>query len=238
MITNFDDLEISKTIQIEILYKDDDLVVVNKPPQILVHPYGEARDRITLLKVVNEQIGAYLYPIHRLDRQVSGALIFGLKPEPIKLLQEIWHTDLVKKRYTSLVRGPLTEAGEFNFALNDKNKIPKDCLTKYTPIEVFENINASLVEIDIFTGRYHQIRRHFSRRFHQVLGDRKYGKRKYNDYFRDHFELERPFLHSHELTFQHPMTKKMIKIDAPLYDDLQKSLIKIRGRDKNEIVTF
>lgn len=213
-------------MNIEILYEDDDYIAVNKPAPMLVHRTPGDKDTINLLKCVKEQTGHYLYPIHRLDKQVSGVIIFGLNPQAVRNIQAQWHTDDVKKEYYALVKGKIEKEGEFNFALHDENKVAKEALTLYKPIELFPD--ATLVDIEIKTGRYHQIRRHFSRRMQQVIGDRRYGKKINNDFYKERFGLQRLFLHSHTLSFTHPVSHKQIQIHAPLALDLQNVLEKIK----------
>jgi len=175
---------------------------------------------------VRDHLGHYVYPVHRLDRPVSGIVIFGKNPEPVKLIKENWHTDQVKKYYLALSRGNFKEPGQFDFDLSDFNKVKKEAITKYRPLELYKS--ATLHEVEILTGRHHQIRRHFSRRVDHLLGDRKYGKKKYNDYYLENFGLERIFLHSHRFEFFHPMAKEQINIFCPLFPDLQECLNKMK----------
>lgn len=211
----------------QILFQDEYFIAVEKPPHLLVHPYKkETNEKDNAMARLRDQIGQYVYPIHRLDRPVSGVLLFGLKPEFLTSMQNIWNSELVTKKYFSLVRGQFEEAGQFDFALNDHNKRPKDALTLYYPLYLYQT--ATLMDIKIKTGRYHQIRRHFSRRVQHVLGDRKYGKKKYNDYYLENFDLQRIFLHSYELSFKHPYTEKMTQIYCPLPEDLRNPLYKMQ----------
>lgn len=213
-------------INIEILFEDEHIIVVNKPANMLVHPYkAESNDRVSVMKCLRNQIDQYVYPVHRLDRAVTGALLFTKSTKLVTEFQNIWHTDLVKKKYLALTRGIFEDSGFFDFALKDKNKIPKEALTYYHPLELFKT--STLVEVEIKTGRMHQIRRHFSRTVQHLLGDRKYGKKKYNDDYLERFGLERIFLHSHKLDFEHPITGQKLKIEAPLAQDLQNVLIKM-----------
>lgn len=209
-------------MQIEVLYKDDYYIAVHKPAALLVHRTAGDKDRINLLKLVRDQEDLYLYPIHRLDKQVSGCIIFSIIPEAVKKIQERWHTDKVKKEYTALVKGRIENEGEFNFALNNENKVTQEALTLYKPIKHFTD--STLVEIEIKTGRYHQIRRHFSRRMQHIIGDRKYGKKLVNDFYKDNFGLQRLFLHSHRLSFNHPYTEKKVIIETPLAKDITEVL--------------
>lgn len=214
-------------MKIEILYEDQNYIAVNKPAPLLVHRTPGDKDTINLLKLVKEQTGHYLYPIHRLDKQVSGVIIFGLTPQAVRDLQFFWHTDKIQKKYIGLVKGKIIGKGRFNFALHDEKKIAKEAITLYSPIEEF--INSTLVDIEILTGRYHQIRRHFSRRMQHLIGDRRYGKKINNDYFKDNFGLQRIFLHSYMLKIQIPEINLDLTIEAPLANDLVNVLERIKA---------
>lgn len=203
---------------IEILFEDENYIAVNKPAPLLVHRTPGDKDNFNLMKYLKEQTGHYLYPIHRLDKQVSGAIVFGLNQSAVRKIKDIWHTDLVKKEYVGLVKGHIERGDKFTFSLNDKNKVLKDAITIYNPVTLFKN--STLVDIEIKTGRYHQIRRHFSRRMQHIIGDRKYGKKPLNDEYRDLHGLNRVFLHSKRLSFEDPFTHQKIIIEAPLTKDL------------------
>lgn len=219
---------------IEILYQDEDLIIVNKPANLLVHPYKEAKqDKTSLLKELKNQTGLYLYPVHRLDRPVSGVIVFALNPQSVRKLQEKWHTNEVKKSYLALVRSQFKSPGEITFELGDKNKVKKPAHTKYTPLELYSY--ATLMKVEIFTGRFHQIRRHFARTVQHVLGDRTYGKKKYNDHYLQEYGLERIFLHSHSIEFPHPTTNKTININCPLTQDLHSVLVKLNKEHRETL---
>lgn len=200
---------------VEFLYLDNDLVVVNKPSGMLVHP---GRDRENegkpLMKIIRDDLGQRVYPIHRLDRPVSGPILFLLKPELVEKVQEHWHSHIVIKKYLALVKGNLEQDGSFNEELDQKPS-----LTHYKVLANFKE--CCLCEVEIKTGRHHQIRRHFSHAFHPVIGDTTHGKGELNNLFRSQFALTRIFLHSHNLTFPHPITHSQIEIKCPLPFDLK-----------------
>lgn len=207
---------------IEILYQDSDIIVVHKPSGLLVHPYWkETNERDNLMVRVRDQIGQKVYPIHRLDRPVSGAIMFGLNGEIVKRIQEHWHNkDLVHKEYLALVFGEITEPGKFDFQLSDANKVKKDALTKYKPLQVVNK--ATLMQVVIETGRTHQIRRHFSRSRHHLIGDCKHGKGNINRHYRDEHSFHRIFLHS----YRFKLDLEFLKIDivCPMPKELTKLL--------------
>ena len=210
-------------------YQDENYVVVEKPSGILVHPFkAESNDRITLLSLLRDQISQYVYPIHRLDRPVSGPVVFGLQSEAVSKIQKIWHSDKVEKKYQALVKGKFIEKGEFSFALKNENQVEQNARTKYSPIQSFYladlESDFTYVDIDIFTGRKHQIRRHFSRRCSNIVCDTKYGRGKINHYFRDHFSVDRIFLHCSQLNLVNPFTNQAINVKSDLPNSLSNCL--------------
>ena len=204
---------------IEVLYEDEYCIVVNKPPHLLTHPSKETKEKANLLFQTRDQINTYLYPIHRLDRQTSGIIIFGKNKKMIRDLQSIWHTDQVRKMYMALINEKDLESGCYDFALKGDNGNFLEAKTKFTAIKHFNE--TTLVEIEIFTGRRHQIRRHFARRMQHLVGDRKYGKKKMNDYYQEHFGLKRLFLHAHNFSFYHSIKEEQITVECPLPQELQ-----------------
>ena len=210
------------TSKLKILYQDGKLIAVYKPPWILVHRSKECIDKDNLLKQVRNSMGQFVYPLHRLDRAVSGIVVFAKDKHEVKNFQQIWHTPKIRKFYIALTRGLFHRPCEFNFPLKDTNKVKKESLTRFWPLIRYKS--ATLVEVEILTGRHHQIRRHFARRVDHLLGDRKYGKKKYNDYYLTNFKLERIFLHAHYMRLELPYNKKVIEIRCPLSDDLLHTL--------------
>jgi RluA family pseudouridine synthase len=210
---------------IEILFEDEYCIVVNKPPNVLTVPSKESTEKTNLMFTLRDQIDSYLYPIHRLDRQTSGIVLFGKTKEFVRKMKEIWNTDQVEKYYTTIVEYINLEADEYNFELKSEKGIFQEARTSFRPLKHLKT--CTLLEVQIFTGRRHQIRRHFGRRMRNVIGDRNYGKKRINDYYRDNFGLQRLFLHSHKFRFYHPIADKFILIECPLYEDLQLVLDKL-----------
>ena len=208
--------------KIQVYYQDDHYIIVEKPSKLLVHPYKESTDTTSLLKVLKAQEGHYLYPVHRLDRPVSGLIMFGKSSQATKEIKERWHHDSTQKKYLTLCRRQILESGEFCFDLSNDKKIKQAAKTLYRPLQVFENY--TFLEVEIKTGRKHQIRRHFSRRVYNLVGDTMYGKGVDNNYFREHFNLDRIFLHAHHLAFYHPFLHKNLLFHSPLPQKLQNIL--------------
>lgn len=221
--------QIEKNQEIEVLFEDDHYISVNKPSGLLVHAYKESTDTTNLMQKLRAQCGKYLYPLHRIDRPVSGIVTFAFSSEAASKLKEIWHTKKVVKEYLALVKGKIDEPGTFNFDLTNDNKVKQSAITHYKVEQGFGEWN-TLVRVSIETGRKHQIRRHFSRRCHQIVGDTAHGKGKLNRLFREHYDFHRIFLHSEFFKFHHPFKDELIEISCPLPTDLQKVLAQV---DKN-----
>jgi tRNA pseudouridine65 synthase len=213
-----------ENFELEIIYQDQNYVVVNKPAWLLVHKTPGDKDTNNLLKILRNHLNAYVWPVNRLDKQVSGLVVFATSAEMVSPLQNIWH-EQVKKKYLGVSSKLIPESGEFAFPLKDDNGIEKEARTSFRPLAILGQ--ATLLEIEIFTGRNHQIRRHFSRRCQHLIGDRKYGKKIVNDYYRDHFGLDRIFLHCHHLSFKHPISKEIITLKADLPNSLKNVLTKM-----------
>ena len=223
-------------MKINILFQDEHILVVEKPPLMLVHPWKNVlKNEPDLMNLLKEQTGLYLHPIHRLDRQVSGLVIFALSKEATRNLKETWHEEGFEKIYITLCRGFLQEEGKFDFDLKvDKKKnIWKSALTLFRPLMYFKTFDCSLVRVQIKTGRKHQIRKHFSRRFFNLIGDSKYGTGSINIRFKE-MGLKRIFLHAYELKFRHPITNEHLQFKCPLSPDLVDLIKKIGPQDINQ----
>lgn len=201
--------------EINILYQDDYIVAVEKPSGILVHPYWkETNEKDSLMARVRNQIGQRVYPLHRLDRPVSGVLLFALSPKIVKDFQLHWHFANTRKEYITLCRNILTEPGEWTFALKNDKGVEQKAKTLYWPIAQFED--TTLCRVQIKTGRKHQIRRHFARRMFNIIGDTNKGNGPMNRKFREEYELHRIFLHAWKLEIEHPKTEELLKLTCPL----------------------
>lgn len=221
------DLEDESSLVIEVHYRDDELIVVEKPSGMLVHPYkSRSAQRKNLMKVVRDQIGQYVYPVHRLDRPVSGPVIFGLNGKVVRSIKERWHHDETIKEYVTLCLGHITDSGKFDFSLKGPRGDRQDALTEYWPLENF-NQDFTLLKVRIHTGRKHQIRRHFCRTRYNIVGDTTYGKGVENNYFKDELGLERIFLHCSRLQLVHPIKNEKISVKSPLPKNLKDVLIKM-----------
>ena len=204
--------------EIPLLHRDDTLVVVNKPAGLAVHR-GMSREKIVVLQLVRDLVGRHVYPVHRLDRATSGALLLALDPGTARRLQEQWESGGVEKRYLALVRGIPPEEGVIDSPVPRSPGGPRvPAVTEFRCLATFERY--ALIEARPLTGRLHQIRRHFKHISHPLIGDVRYGKGDHNRLFRDRFGLHRLALHALSLEFDHPATGDRLRVVAPVPEDL------------------
>ena len=210
---------------LEVLFEDEELVVINKPAGLLVHKtalaYGEEENALIQLR---DQIGSWVAPVHRLDRATSGCLLFAKNEQVLPSLKSLFMDRAIEKRYLCIVRGipaqkeglidhPLTsersgklQEAQSRFRVLAETEQPFDTTGRY-PTSRY-----SLLEVELLTGRTHQIRRHLAHIRHYILGDRKHGDNKQNTYFETHFGLQNLLLHSWKLDFTHPLTHASLQL--------------------------
>ena len=208
-----------------ILYRDDHLVVVNKPSGLAVHK-GWARDRHYALTVVRNAVGCHVHPPHRLDKPTSGALVMALSREMAGQLQAAFAARRVDKRYLTLVRGVPPEAGVIDHPIKPKGAPVEDgqeARTEFRRLFVFRN-RYSWVEVTPRTGRLHQIRRHLRHIDCPLIGDVKHGDGRHNRLFREEFGLHRLALHAATIAFEHPVSGARVMVQAPIPEDLSATL--------------
>jgi tRNA pseudouridine65 synthase len=206
------------TVPLSLLYRDEDLLVVDKPSGLAVHR-GWARDREVILTLARGLAGRHVYPVHRLDRGASGVLLLALAPPPARRLAAAFAAGEVRKRYLALVRGIAPEAGVIDHPIPRAPGGPRvPAVTGYRRLATFERY--SWLEVVPETGRLHQIRRHLKHLSLPLIGDVRYGKGEHNRLFRSRFGLYRLALHAAELRFAHPTSGAPLAVIAPLPADL------------------
>lgn len=223
-----------ENIKLDILFEDDDLIVINKPTGMVVHPAaGNFTGTVVNALLYHTKnlsgIGGVIRPgiVHRLDKETSGCLIVAKNDKTHQSLSEQFAKRTIKKIYIALVQGIL-EKPESNLTtmirrhpVNRKKmqvheRIGKTAITEYKVTEVKNKV--SRIEVNIKTGRTHQIRVHMAYIGHPILGDLLYGG---NRIFQN-ITYNRIMLHAHSIEFTHPTTNKKIKITAPVPFDLNK----------------
>ena len=203
---------------LRILYRDDVCVVVDKPSGLIVHR-GWANDDRDLLRVTRDALGQYVYPLHRLDRGASGAVLFALNGETARILNRSFADRSMDKRYLALTRGHPPEHGLIDHPIPrapGEERVPAQ--TEYFRIGTFERY--ALVVAIPKTGRLHQIRRHLKHLSCPLIGDVRYGKGEHNRLFREVYGLHRLFLHATRLSLPHPVTGGRLDIASPLPREL------------------
>jgi len=175
---------------------------VDKPPGLSVH---NNEDPENLLGVLKTQLSVdKLYPVHRLDRETSGVQVLSLNNLSAKMLSEEFLKRRVRKTYGGICRGPIKKIeGCWNKKLTDKAEGRKNpqglknarvtCETLYHVVD--SNKYFSFCEFDLITGRQHQIRKHTAIAGHSLVGDPRYGDKKYNQKMADIYKTQRMFLH-------------------------------------------
>lgn len=225
-----------------ILFQDEDLVVVNKSSGLLVHRSAiDSHSKVFALQTVRDQLGQKVFPVHRLDRPTSGALIFAFSSENARALAVEFAEGRVKKNYLAVVRGTPAADVVVDHPLFEKldpiadvgarvGKPPQLAVTNIStlaqvelpfPVGKFPTVRYSLVRAQPLTGRRHQIRRHLSHLGHPIIGDVNYGKGLHNRFFREHFQVHRLLLACTEISFLHPKKNKNISVRAPLAEDFK-----------------
>lgn len=218
---------------LEILYKDDFLIAVNKPHGLLVHRSSIANDTTEFaLQKLRDQIGMTVYPAHRLDRKTGGVLLFSLDKETDRLAQTLFAEKKIDKRYWAILRGFCPDKGVIDYPLLKENRTSQNAITHFhrlaqAEIEVphgkFPTSRYSLVEANPETGRMHQLRRHFAHILYPIIGDRPHGCNKQNKLWKERFAMDTMLLHATSLSFQHPHSGETIEIKA----DLQPEFLRV-----------
>jgi tRNA pseudouridine65 synthase len=212
---------------LEILYRDERMIAINKPPGLLVHPTRIAADvSESAMQMLRDQIEQWVYPVHRIDRKTSGVLLFALDKEIQVALSLLFKESCVLKKYIAIVRGYAEEEGEINYALKNLEGKTQEAISHYHTLKRSEiplahgkhnTSRYSLLELFPKTGRYHQLRKHMAHIFHPIIGDRPHGCNKQNKLFKSEFGLTEMMLHAESLSFEHPLTQEQVNIKASFH---------------------
>jgi tRNA pseudouridine65 synthase len=204
----------------DLLFVDDHVVVVNKPSGLLVHR-GWGSDADVAMFRVRDALGAHVYPVHRLDRATSGALVFARTRAAAALLSQSFESRQVDKRYLALVRGVPPESGVIDHPIPKSEggaRIP--AITRFVLVARSSVDRCALVLAMPETGRFHQVRRHLRHLGHPLVGDVNYGSGELNRRYRSVYDLRRLALHAEAIAFDHPITQERVAVSAPMPDDL------------------
>ncbi|KQC00979.1 pseudouridine synthase [Pedobacter sp. Hv1] len=217
---------------LEIVYQDEDLIAINKPHGLLVHRSKMANDATEFaLQMLRDQVGRHVSPVHRLDRKTSGLLLFAFEKEVEIAMHKQFQESLVEKKYLAVLRGYAPDQLDIDYPLAKENGTMQEAFTSFRTLQKAEIAVAfgkhetsrySLVEATPKTGRMHQLRRHFAHIFYPIIGDRKHGCNKQNKFFKEQFEMTTMLLHASELTFNHPVTGKQVKLNATIHEEFKR----------------
>ena len=235
----------AEDIPLTVLYEDDDLLVLDKPAGLVVHP-APGHTGGTLVNALLHHlpdltgIGGERRPgiVHRLDRGTSGVMVVAKNDLAHEALSRQFHDRTVEKDYIALVWGvvqagrridlPIGRDPVHRKKMSARARRARTAVTRIVRARSFKGV--SLVRVAIHSGRTHQIRVHLSAIGHPVVGDSLYGgvRRRMPGDLRALARLDRPFLHAERLAFQHPRDERPMSFTAPLPPDLQAALDGIR----------
>ena len=223
----------SEAIPLEILYEDDDLIVINKPAGLTVHPGAGHREHTLVNALLHHcptlsSIGGKERPgiVHRLDKETSGCLVVAINDVTHGELSKQFSTRTVEKIYLALVAGKLRKATGVIENKIGRHPVHRKRMsvtsprgraakTEYRVLRSSEQ--ASLIECKLHSGRTHQIRVHLHHLGNPVLGDKIYGPRFVRDF-------PRQMLHAWKLGFSHPRTGEWKHFEAPVPDDFNRAI--------------
>lgn len=235
-VMDFPDISYGVTPQnqkIDILYEDEHVIVLNKPPKLLTHPTGQTTNN-TLANYLayyfqSKQILSTIRPMHRLDRDTSGCIVFAKSAHSQTLLTKQLEHQILKRFYLAITEGcPQEKKATINRPIAIHPSFPNQRITSstgetaITHYEVIENLaeTHSLLSLSLETGRTHQIRVHLASVGLPILGDSMYGKKSNL--------ISHQSLHAAKVQFNHIESNRKILVQAPMPKDMNELLIQLR----------
>jgi tRNA pseudouridine65 synthase len=218
---------------LHVLYQDDWLVAIDKPPGLLVHRTGlDAGETRFAMQLLRDQLGRHVWPVHRLDKGTSGLLLFALDAHTARLMGTAFESGTgLCKTYQAIVRGWPAHEGCIDHALKQLPDDTRDlreriqpARTRFTTLErlalpisdgAHPDLRVARVALQPLTGRRHQLRRHMKHIAHPILGDATHGKGPLNRAVAEHVGLQRLWLHATTLELNHPVTGAELHLQAP-----------------------
>jgi 23S rRNA pseudouridine1911/1915/1917 synthase len=232
---------VPESLSLDVVFEDDHLIAINKPPGLVVHPATSHRKSTLVHGLLHHcdhlaDLGGPLRPgiVHRLDKDTSGIIVVAKENSAYRHLSRQFKEKLVYKEYSALVYGNLRQSsGQFTDPIrrHPKNRKKMGIIAGGREAATFWWLEllfgeVSLVKVVIKTGRTHQIRVHFSHAHHPVVGDTTYGGKKrvksvQNSLVRARLsKVKRQMLHARRLALEHPATGKKLELLAPLPEDM------------------
>jgi tRNA pseudouridine65 synthase len=224
----------------DVLYRKNDLLGVNKPAGVPVHGSKILEGTPhTLLAMVRGEQGRLMHAAHRLDRPVSGVMLFTGNRELLAQLGRLFEEGKMQKRYIAVARGWTEPEGEISYPLlppkdvRKSGSVAREAVTRFeriarveipVPVSPYQTARYSLLGLHPQTGRRHQLRMHMKHISHPLIGDTKYGNGNTNRHYREHYALHRLALQAQAIAFTHPATGDSIELEVPLPADLSAPL--------------
>ena len=219
--------------KLRVIYEDNALIIVEKKNGLLTVPYNPKSSEMTAYSILKDYVRKQsnrntVHVVHRLDRETSGVLVFAKSAELQEYMRTYWKQLVTRRTYVALVEGHLekkegtitswlTEDHQTAMVYSsDKDNGGQKAITNYKVLKATtigegdQEMNISLVELNLETGRTNQIRVHMQSIGHPIIGDRKYG------HGNEYSPIDRLCLHARTLEFIHPMTEKKVRFEAPL----------------------
>ncbi|MBQ0037070.1 MAG: RluA family pseudouridine synthase [Clostridiales bacterium] len=208
---------------LDILYEDEDLLIINKPAGIAVHSAALTEETVTVAGAVSHYLGgAVFHPVNRLDRGTTGIMAVAKNGYMHARCMAILHTDAFRREYRGICEGiPSPRCGTIDLPIGRddasllRRKIASDGLPSQSEYEVLQTGNdRALLRLRPLTGRTHQLRVHLSAIGHPLVGDWLYGTE-------NRALIARPALHSYELWLMHPLQERVLHLKAPIPEDME-----------------
>ncbi len=236
---------IAQDIPLEILYEDDDIIIVNKPKGMVVHPAnGNYTGTMVNSLMLSHQgklssINGVIRPgiVHRIDKDTSGILVVAKNDNAHKKLAAQFKVHSIKRKYIALVKGIIKEDSltidmPIGRSIKDRkkmavtNKNSRSAVTHIAILKRFYSSNVTLVEAQLETGRTHQIRVHMAYIHHPLVGDEIYGKKD------NKFKVQGQMLHAKYLGFVHPSTGKFVEFEKDVPEYFKEILKSLENKEK------
>ena len=236
---------VAEEIPLEIVYEDEDIIIVNKAKGMVVHPANGNYTGTMVNSLMHSHkdnlssINGVVRPgiVHRIDKDTSGILVVAKNDNAHKKLSEQFKVHSIKRKYVALVKGIVKEDTQTidlpigrstrdrkKMAVTDKNS--RNAVTHIRVLKRFYTSNVTLVEAELETGRTHQIRVHMTHLHHPLVGDEVYGKKD------SKFKVEGQMLHAKYLGFIHPSTNEFIEFDSNLPKYFEDILVSLENKEK------
>ena len=236
---------VAQDIPLEILYEDDDIIIVNKPKRMVVHPAnGNYTGTMVNSLMYSHQgklssINGVIRPgiVHRIDKDTSGILVVAKNDNAHKKLAAQFKVHSIKRKYVALVKGiikedsltidmPIGRSVKDRKKMTVTNKNSRSAVTHIAILKRFYSSNVTLVEAELETGRTHQIRVHMAYIHHPLVGDEIYGKKD------NKFKVQGQMLHAKYLGFVHPSTGKFVEFEKDVPEYFKEILKSLENKEK------